>query len=120
MVWAHGTEGDVRELVAAALEDEFADHGGEAWVVRRSLCAEERHAQFGGEESRFFVEVVEYFHVVADEADGADEDVVCALCVEGAHVVENVGFEPRLIGCAAAGLIDEIVVGDAGAKCNEA
>ncbi len=53
--------------------------------------------------------------MVADEADGADEDVVGALRMQVSHVVEDVGFEPGLVGCAAAGLIDEIVFGDAGA-----
>lgn len=51
--------------------------------------------------------------MVADEADGTDEDVVGALGVEVSHVVEDVWFEPGLVGCAAAGLIDEVVFGDA-------
>lgn len=115
MAGAKHTQGDAGGDVAATFQHQFADHGGEAGVLRRGGRAAQAHAEFRSQDAGLFVEVVHDFHVVRDEADGAEKNTVCTLGMQVAEMVKDVRLQPGLAGRAGAGLIDEIVITDASA-----
>ena len=80
-------------------------------VCARTKLMSEIAAQRGG----LVIQVVHYFHVIAEEAERGDDDIAHAVFGQRAKVVEDVGFEPGLSGGTAAALPDEIpfLVGDA-------
>jgi len=68
------------------------------------------HSQFVAQVERLGVEIVKHFHVVADEADGRDDEFAGTGGVALPDVVEDIGFEPRLRWRATAALPHQLVV----------
>src|SRR5580658_1200404 len=91
---------------------EGADEGGE---IVEALRTEEGHAEVGGEVAEADVDVVEDLDVVAEEADGLDDDGFVAGGGEGGEGVFDGGADPGGSG-DALGLEGEepVVVGQAG------
>src|ERR1041384_7992523 len=61
-----------------AFADQFADHFDE-----RRVCADRRRAdhvetELCGELARLRIEIIDHLHVIGDEADGRDDDILCA------------------------------------------
>src|SRR5262245_40316243 len=114
---AERAEGEARGIIGQALFDKLADHAYEAAVGADSGGADEIEAEVGGFLPGFGVEVVDYFEVVGDEADGDGDNVGRARLLSSRHRcdfserVANVGAKPGLVRRAAAALIDEPPVG---------
>ncbi len=90
------------------LQDQVPHGRGEARVRADRGGAGHRQAQLPGLRGGLGVEVVLDLHVVRDEADGDHHDGRDALGVQGLQVVADVGFQPRDVRGAAAGLVDEL------------
>src|SRR5215470_3338746 len=59
----------------------------------------------------FDVEIVKYFHMIRDEADGSDHN--CAgqtLLFQLAQIIQDVGLKPSLPRSAAAALVHEDII----------
>lgn len=103
----HFPDGAAGGKVEQSFLDELAEHGGKPGVVAGGFCPDHGDAKFFGKFPGLGVEIEEDFHVVGEESDGRDDDIVDALGVEVAEMVEDVGLEPGLGGGAAPALVDE-------------
>jgi len=97
-----------------ALLDELADHADETGMRADGGGADEIEAEMGGLLSCFVVEVVENLHMVGDEADRDGDHVGGSAGASSSRRrrdfhqrIANIGAEPRLMGRAAAALINE-------------
>ena len=75
MAGAEGAQGESRILGIDALFDQLADHANETRMSANRAGANEIESEFTRFLLSFFVQIVEDFHVVGDEADGNDDDV---------------------------------------------
>jgi hypothetical protein len=87
--------------------NEFADHGDELRMIAWGASAGHLDTEFIAEVFGSVIEVVEDFHVIGEEADGRDDDVLISGGVEFTDEVEDIGFEPRIFGTSASALKDE-------------
>ena len=95
-------------LLAAVRSQIEVDEPGDELAVRAGRGdADGGEAQPGAGLERLGVEVPDDFHVVADEAERHDHDALDALAGEFLDGVVDVGFEPRHVRGAGAGLVDE-------------
>jgi hypothetical protein len=77
-------------------------------VRARSLGADEVEAEIAAKGGGFMVQIVHHFHVVAEKAEGGDDNVMHAVFGKRAKVVENIRLEPGLSGRPAAALPDQV------------
>ena len=61
---------------------------------------------------RFHIQVVDYFHVVRNEAHGHQHHLLHARFGQAPQVVQHVRFQPGNLGRTAAALIDQVPVLD--------
>ena len=85
-----GRERPLRQVVA----HEIGEHRDEARRVVQGTAAQEVHAGRDGDLAQLDVEVVERLHVICDEAEGHDEELLPACLGELAHGGTSLGLEP--------------------------
>ena len=96
-------------------QDELPDGANEGGMRSHRPGANHRHVQRIGEAAGFGVEIVQDLHVIGNEAEWSNDDILYALAVETLQVVEDVRFKPRLSRRPAAALKDEIPLSNSGA-----
>jgi hypothetical protein len=101
------------------LLDERGECADEAGIVVQRFDAIELEVELGGFLAALDVDVPQDLEVVGDEADGRDENLLCAVVVQALELLEEVGPEPGLPGGAGA-LEGERPPVDLGSVCDEA
>jgi len=87
--------------------DDSCHHLYESRMIIRAACANQIHSQISGDLLRIDIEIVKHFDVVADEADGRDDDLFVAIRGMVPNGLANLRLEPRICRSAAAALIGE-------------
>ena len=68
----------------------LSHHSDKRGMIIRAARADQIHSQISGELFRFNVEIVKYFDVVADKADGRDDDSFVAICGAVSDCLANI------------------------------
>ena len=94
-----------------AFLDKFSDHPDELRMIAWGAGANHLNRMFVAKSSGFIVKVVENFHVIRQESDGRNQYLIDAarLCLP--QMIQNVGFQPRILRATAATLIDQFPAG---------
>ena len=74
-----------------------------------SFCSDELNADLFGQLGGFEIEVVEDLHVITEKSEREEDDCFYSRRFELAEMIENVGFEPRVLGTATAALVNQRV-----------
>ena len=85
----------------------FADHPDKSRVIIGTTCAPHGDAVIFSDFLGLDVEVIEHLYMIANKADGRDDDFFAACGGQLSNGIADVGFEPRIGGLATAALIGD-------------
>src|SRR5262245_31059314 len=107
-------------MIRKPLFHELANHADEPRVSANGGGTDHIQAELLSSQAGFFVQIVQHFHVIRDEADRNDDDVLGAA--RGRNLCEgssDIRLQPRLARGATSALIDDAPVASANAGNNE-
>ena len=77
-------------------------------MIGHNVCSDHVDAQLVAQPGDFHVQVVNDFHILRQETDRHDDDVLDALGRQLADAIADVRFKPRLRWRAATALEDDV------------
>ena len=96
-------------LVEQTLFDHITNHRYELWMSSGGCGTNHVEAMFLAQLLCFRIKVEEHFHVIGDESDWDDDNVLVLLRVNDLlKEVADIGLQPRLSWRAAAALIHQL------------
>jgi hypothetical protein len=114
VAWTEAPDSALRRSRHGSFFDQLANHADKCRMRAGRSGANQLHSQLARYILRFDIEIVKYFHVIRNEADGRHQHVFHALRMQISQMIENIRLKPRLSRRAAAALIHQFPVFRAG------